>query len=96
MSHHTPETLKVDVGPATTRQELHRLLAEAFHFPDYYGQNWDAFDECIRHVELPSRVEIVGFEALRLRLPREAELLQRCVADFIEESESEITIPKAS
>ena len=92
MHHRTPEPLKVDVGSVTTRQELHALLAEAFHFPDYYGHNWDAFDECIRDVALPPRVEISGLEALRARLPREAELLQTCIADFVEESAHDITI----
>jgi ribonuclease inhibitor len=95
MSHHTPELLKVDVGAVSTPQELHSLLADLFHFPDYYGQNWDAFDECIRDVELPTRVEIVGLEALCARLPREAELLQRCVADFIKECAHDITIRTA-
>ncbi|MBE2285633.1 MAG: barstar family protein [Prosthecobacter sp.] len=82
MLQHIPDALRVDVGAASSHEELHRLLATAFHFPDYYGHNWDAFDECIRDVELPARVEIAGLEALRARLPREAELLQRCVADF--------------
>ena len=95
MSHPTPELLNVDVGAVSTPQELHSLLAEAFHFPDYYGQNWDAFDECIRDVELPPRVEIVGLEGLRARLPREADLLQRCVTDFIEESAHDIIIRAA-
>ena len=90
-----PDALRVDVGAASSREELHRLLAAAFHFPDYYGHNWDAFDECIRDVELPARVEIVGLEALRARLPREAELLQRCVADFVTETHHDITIPVA-
>ncbi len=70
MSHHTPELLKVDVGAVTTSQELHNLLAETFQFPDYYGRNWDAFDECIRDVQLPPRVEIVGLETLHSRLKR--------------------------
>ena len=96
MSNHTPETLNVDVGTVSTPQELHSLIAEAFHFPDYYGQNWDAFDECIRDVELPLRIEIVGLEGLRVRLPREAELFQRCVIAFIEESAHDITIRTAS
>jgi RNAse (barnase) inhibitor barstar len=95
MRQHAPDALTVDVGAASSREELHRLLAAAFHFPDYYGQNWDAFDECIRDVELPARIEITGFEALRARLPREAELLQRCVGDFISESQHDITIRMA-
>jgi RNAse (barnase) inhibitor barstar len=95
MRQHAPDALRVDVGAASSSAELHRLLAATFHFPDYYGRNWDAFDECIRDVELPARVEIVGFEALRARLPREAELLQQCVADFISESHHDITIRMA-
>jgi RNAse (barnase) inhibitor barstar len=95
MRQHIPDTLTVDVGSVTSRQELHSLLAEVFHFPDYYGQNWDAFDECIRDVELPPHIEIVGFERLRERLPREADLLQHCVADFIEESRHDIRLPTA-
>ena len=23
--------------------ELHQRIKEAFHFPEYYGENWDAF-----------------------------------------------------
>jgi len=90
MQHRTPDALKIDVGSATTREELHCLVAKAFGFPDYYGKNWDAFDECIRDVELALRVENGGLETLRTRLPREAELLQQCVADFVEESHRDI------
>ncbi|HAF43882.1 MAG TPA: ribonuclease inhibitor [Gallionellaceae bacterium] len=95
MHYRTPEALKVEVGSVSTRQELHDLLFEAFRFPDYYGQNWDAFDECIRDVKLPPHVEITGLESLRVRLPREAELLQRCVTEFAEEKHHDITFPAA-
>jgi RNAse (barnase) inhibitor barstar len=95
MSQHIPEVLKIDVGQVTTRQELHSLLAEAFHFPDYYGHNWDAFDECICDVELPSHVEIAGLESLRVRLPREAELFQQCIADFARERDHDIRFQTA-
>jgi ribonuclease inhibitor len=76
-------TLYIDFGSVSTREQLHQLLAEAFRFPGYYGRNWDAFDECIRDVELPPHVEIRGIEALRRCLPREAELIDRCITDFV-------------
>jgi RNAse (barnase) inhibitor barstar len=72
----------IDVGTATTREELHATLADALGFPDYYGHNWDAFDECIRDVPLPDALEISGLEQLRSCLPREAELLERCLDEF--------------
>ena len=91
MHHHTSEDMTVDVSRASTREELHSLLARALEFPDYYGHNWDAFDECIRDVSLPARVQVTGLAALQARLPREAELLQRCIDEFARESGHDIT-----
>ncbi len=71
MHHHTPDALEIAVGSVTTRPESHSLLAESLRFPAYYSKNWDAFDECLRDVALPSHVEITGLESLRVRLPRE-------------------------
>jgi RNAse (barnase) inhibitor barstar len=95
MHHRSPDALKVDVGSVTTSKELHDLLFEAFRFPDYYGENWNAFDECIRDVELPPHVEITGLEALRVRLPSEAALLHECVTDFAKDRHHDITFPTA-
>ena len=30
----------------TSRSAAHAELARAFGFPDYYGRNWDAFNDC--------------------------------------------------
>jgi RNAse (barnase) inhibitor barstar len=30
----------------TSRREAHNVLKAAFEFPDYYGRNWDAFNDC--------------------------------------------------
>ena len=72
----------IDVATATTPDELHSTIADALGFPDYYGKNWDAFDECIRDVSLPPALEIAGLEQLRSRLPREARLLEDCFDYF--------------
>jgi hypothetical protein len=31
-----------------TKQELFTTLATQLSFPDYFGENWDAFHECVR------------------------------------------------
>lgn len=36
----------LDGRQMTSRQSAHAELARAFGFPEYYGGNWDAFDEC--------------------------------------------------
>lgn len=78
--------LVLDVGSVRNRDELHRLLAMTFHFPDYYGHNWDAFDECIRDVPVPDVICITGFQKLHCTLPREATLLSMCLQSFATKS----------
>ena len=31
----------------STKEELHDFLAEAFHFPEWYGKNLDALYDCL-------------------------------------------------
>ena len=70
----------------TTKGELLRALASALDFPDYFGENWDAFEECLRGVDrsvagTPAVVEITAADVVRDRLPREVGLLQEIWGD---------------
>jgi RNAse (barnase) inhibitor barstar len=50
-SHHWPgeTTTRVVLPPGlSTKAALLNVLAQEFMFPDYFGENWDAFEECIR------------------------------------------------
>lgn len=54
-----PDELKTDLGSlglavmegsvadVKTDQELFAVVATAMRFPDYFGSNWDALDECL-------------------------------------------------
>jgi len=73
----------IDVSDVTNAGDLHERIAAALGFPDYYGRNWDAFDECSTDPEIPTprEVQIRGLDALAMRLPREADLMRQCFSD---------------
>jgi RNAse (barnase) inhibitor barstar len=78
-------SIRLDLAEIRSARHLHEVLSRTFNFPEYYGCNWDAFDECIREVDLPPTVELSGFAELRQHLPREADLLQKCLEDVTSE-----------
>ena len=46
---------------------LHQRIHEAFGFPDYYGENWDAMWDCLTDVFLPPvqrRIVVEGFATM--------------------------------
>lgn len=47
------ETLKNEIILDINRlnEEKHSYLKEAFHFPDYYGNNLDAFYDCVTEID---------------------------------------------
>jgi RNAse (barnase) inhibitor barstar len=82
----------VDVTDVLTSQALQELLARVFRFPEYYGRNWDAFDECISEVARPAAIRIVGISALKARLPRDAGLLLDCLRTASVEADLDVTV----
>lgn len=40
-------TWQIDISPARDATSLLKLLGHALHFPDWYGQNWDALADCL-------------------------------------------------
>ena len=43
--------IQCDVDAVTDDDVLLSLLARKFHFPDYFGHNWNALDECLRDLD---------------------------------------------
>jgi len=40
-----------------TKMEFLQAVSKVFNFPDYFGENWDAFEECIRDLSwLPNGI----------------------------------------
>jgi hypothetical protein len=56
---------QIEIKEGMGMDEIHSLLASALCFPDYYGKNWDAFDECINDDDAsnpPERLIILGWD----------------------------------
>ena len=41
------EIITLDCKDIKTAERLHQELAQALHFPDYYGKNLDALFDCL-------------------------------------------------
>jgi len=70
------ELLDFDTARVANEGELLAELARGFRFPDYFGGNWDAVNDCLRDLEwLPARgyvLRIPNAEALWQLLPATA------------------------
>ena len=67
------DVVRVDLAAASDKEQLLEQLASALEFPQWFGRNWDALEDCLGdlawragdgHVLL-----VEGFERLRARRP---------------------------
>jgi RNAse (barnase) inhibitor barstar len=50
LSSHSYQVTRLDASHWTTEEDLHQDIATALNFPDYYGRNLDALNDCMRDV----------------------------------------------
>jgi RNAse (barnase) inhibitor barstar len=87
--YHSREVLRADIaalesygyrcpafecGEWECEAEMHRTFAARLEFPDYYGHNLDALDECMGDLDVPEvgglAVVLWGFDGFLRRFPR--------------------------
>ncbi|RAG85884.1 barnase inhibitor [Streptacidiphilus pinicola] len=83
--------VEVDASGWTTVDAMHQDLAVALDFPDYYGHNLDALNDCLRDVvagEYGVPADSVGFvlafthyDRFARGCPREAQIVLDILAD---------------
>ena len=60
----------VDLKGVSDTDKLFKIFVDAFRFPDYFGYNWSAFDECINDLKwLHSSsyvLVIINFDKMRV------------------------------
>jgi hypothetical protein len=84
------QIVRLDAGSWAKEIDFHRDIKAALDFPDYYGHNLDAFNDCMRDVASwdygASRdatgtvLVFTGYDAFAGREPRSAQLILDLVA----------------
>jgi hypothetical protein len=70
------EIYRLDADRWTTVEAFHDAASNVLRFPDYYGRNLDAFNDCLSDVEIPeaggAALAFLGFDRFAARFPEAA------------------------
>lgn len=90
LAEHDYQLVRLDAKAWTTPADFHRDVAAALGFPDYYGHNLAAFNDCMRDVavyEYGARpdatgtvVVLTGYDAFARHEPRTAAVILDIIA----------------
>lgn len=64
--------ITLDLGECQHIDEMHQRIKTAFQFPDYYGENWNAFWDLIRGTRDNTMVEIQDISIMPKELREKA------------------------
>ena len=64
--------------------DVHKIIKSAFDFPDYYGENWDAFWDCITDMvdEETFNIHIYGYDVFEKKFPSAAKTMAELLEDM--------------
>ena len=70
------EIYNLDFSKIHYINEVHNIIKKELDFPDYYGENWYAFWDCLTDmVGDPLHIELIGFEIVHRSFPRDATIM---------------------
>ena len=77
------EKYTLDFSTIKNWDEFHKIIKNELDFPDYYGRNWDACWDCLTDmVGDPLHIELVGFEKVQSKFPRDAKIMLDILKDL--------------
>jgi RNAse (barnase) inhibitor barstar len=76
--------VRVDARSIADDRELMDALAVGFSFPDYFGSNWDAVDECLRDLSwLPAEGYLLVVRAAERLWQRDPRLPAKLIESWL-------------
>ncbi|WKK83579.2 barstar family protein [Marivirga arenosa] len=78
-----PELKTIDLGHIENIKHLHDTFAERLYFPEFYGNNWDAFwDSITGIVEMPNVLTLTNWDKFENTFEKESKILKEIIADY--------------
>ncbi|WP_214327498.1 barstar family protein [Nonomuraea sediminis] len=88
---HGYQVVRLDASAWTREEDLHTAIAQALEFPNYYGRNLDALNDCLSDVtsfEYGARrdatglvIVFTGYDKFAAHCPRAAQITLTIIAD---------------
>lgn len=75
----------IDLSGIIDLETFHDYVSKKLDFPAYYGQNFDAFWDCLLDMDYNSIIRIEGLAGLRKDLPYAYNKLNKCINDYRQE-----------
>ena len=64
-------------------KHLHDTFAERLYFPEFYGNNWDAFWDSISGiVEMPKNLTLINWKKFEKTFKKDAKILKEIIEDY--------------
>ncbi len=74
----------VDFTGSKSLQDIHIRFKQVFDFPDYYGENWSAFWDCITDmIGDPMYIEVYGLADLQKLSEKHANIFKKCMENLL-------------
>ena len=78
--------MTIDLTHVDTKAAFHLLMKRELHFPDWYGENWNAFwDAIIAVVDMPDCVILEHWRPFAQAFPKDMQILHEIIADYNQE-----------
>lgn len=81
MENKNKKVIKLDLTGCKYLGEIHERIREAFDFPEWYGQNWDAFWDLLWSECDADKVEIFGESTLSEQFKRDIKIMHEVLED---------------
>lgn len=78
-----PEFKVIDLGKISSINHLHDTFAERLYFPEFYGNNWDAFWDSINGIiKMPKNLTLTNWEKFENTFQKDSKILKEIIEDY--------------